>query len=67
MKVCFTCWLVTGLIAMLVAGRSFEQMAFASKIMFIGAILGIIGGLINHVVEQYRAHKSASAYMRVRK
>lgn len=67
MKVCVTCWLATGLIVMLVAGRSFDQMMFATKIGFIGAVLGFVGGLIAHFSEKYRAHKSANAYMNARK
>ena len=54
MKVALISWTVALMIALLVAGRSLEQILLSSKIALIGFVLGFIGAKVSDSLHAYR-------------
>ena len=64
MNVAVTCWIATAFFTWAVAGQSFEQLILASRIAFIGWILGYIAGEVSNLISDYKRTKSLTHTLR---
>ncbi len=65
MKVAVICWIAALFFAWLVCGNSFEQVLIASKVLFTGLILGLVGGKVSLII--HAAHLSRTAHRSMQK
>jgi uncharacterized membrane protein len=61
MKVALISWTVALVIALMVAGRSLEQILLSGKIALIGFILGFVGAKVSDALTAYRKARSVTA------
>jgi uncharacterized membrane protein len=61
MKVALISWTVALGIALLVAGRSIEQILLSGKIALIGFVLGFVGAKVSDALSAYQKTRSITA------
>ncbi len=61
MKVALISWTVALGIALMVAGRSLEQILLSGKIALIGFVLGFVGAKVSDALTTYRKTRSVAA------
>ena len=61
MKVALISWTVALGIALMVAGRSIEQILLSGKIALIGFVLGFVGAKVSDALTAYRKTRSVTA------
>ena len=65
MKVMMIVWIAALSLALLVAGRSFEQILLSGKVALIGFVLGFIGAKLSDAITAFRNAKTGiSTYRR---
>ena len=61
MKVALISWTVALGIALMVAGRSIEQILLSGKIALIGFVLGFVGAKVSDALSAYQKTRSITA------
>ena len=61
MKVALISWTVALGIALMVAGRSLEQILLSGKIALIGFVLGFVGAKVSDALSAYQKTRSITA------
>ena len=64
MKVMMIVWIAALSIALLVAGRSIEQIMLSGKVALIGFVLGFIGAKLADAVSAFRDAKASTSTFR---